>query len=185
MATAEARKALKRRRLLDFAGSRNWVEKRLWPQRRPQTRKTCFSLLCMVSCKKIKYPGVAYRSGTCFGSKLRLVRLQSLGPNNDNPNYIIQVGNVFGFIISIDNVIWRTRAGETFLPLYFAFSIVIILLLNKSEFVNHFSQKCWNCLLFKAFGCFSALNFPCFFPCRKRTRESLIAPCPAVSRHRA
>ena len=59
----------------------------------------------MVSCKKIKYPGVAYRSGTCFGSKLRLVRLQSLGPNNDNPNYIIQVGNVFGFIISIEYVL--------------------------------------------------------------------------------
>jgi len=24
-------------------------------------------------------------------------------PSNDNPNYIIQVGNVFGFIISIEN----------------------------------------------------------------------------------
>lgn len=24
--------------------------------------------------------------------------------NNDNPNYIIQVGNVFGFIISIENI---------------------------------------------------------------------------------
>ena len=23
---------------------------------------------------------------------------------NDNPNYIIQVGNVFGFIISIENI---------------------------------------------------------------------------------
>lgn len=30
---------------------------------------------------KISYPGVAYRLGTCFGSKVRLVRLQSLGPN--------------------------------------------------------------------------------------------------------
>lgn len=29
-----------------------------------------------------------------------------------------------------------------FKNIYFAFSIVIILLLNKSEFVNHFSQKC-------------------------------------------
>lgn len=27
------------------------------------------------------------------------------GPSNDNPNYIIQVGNVFGFIISIENVL--------------------------------------------------------------------------------
>jgi len=26
-------------------------------------------------------------------------------PYNDNPNYIIQVGNVFGFIISIENVL--------------------------------------------------------------------------------
>ena len=29
---------------------------------------------------KIKYPGVAYRLGTWFGTKVRLVRLQSLGP---------------------------------------------------------------------------------------------------------
>ena len=40
-----------------------------------------------------------------FGTKVRLVRLQSLGPNNDNPNYIIQVGSAFGFIISIEIVI--------------------------------------------------------------------------------
>ena len=30
---------------------------------------------------KIKYPGVAYRLGTWFGTKVRLVRLQSLGPS--------------------------------------------------------------------------------------------------------
>ena len=40
-----------------------------------------------------------------FGSKMPGVRVSPLGPNNDNPNYIIQVGNVFGFIISIENVI--------------------------------------------------------------------------------
>ena len=28
-----------------------------------------------------------------------------LRPRNDNPNYIIHVGNVFGFIISIENVL--------------------------------------------------------------------------------
>ena len=28
-----------------------------------------------------------------------------LRPSNDNPNYIIQVGNVFGFIISIENIL--------------------------------------------------------------------------------
>ena len=39
-----------------------------------------------------------------MGFKRPLVRIQSLGPNNDNPNYIIQVGNVFGFIISIENI---------------------------------------------------------------------------------
>ena len=39
-----------------------------------------------------------------MGFKRPLVRFQSLGPNNDNPNYIIQVGNVFGFIISIENI---------------------------------------------------------------------------------
>ena len=25
--------------------------------------------------------------------------------NNDNPNYILQIGNVFGFIISIENIL--------------------------------------------------------------------------------
>ena len=40
-----------------------------------------------------------------FGSKMPGVRVSPLGPNNDNPNYIIQVGNVFGFIISIENMI--------------------------------------------------------------------------------
>ena len=33
------------------------------------------------------------------------VRVPPPAPNNDNPNYIIQVGNVFGFIISIENVL--------------------------------------------------------------------------------
>ena len=28
-----------------------------------------------------------------------------LRPSNDNPNYTIQVGSVFGFIISIENVL--------------------------------------------------------------------------------
>ena len=32
-----------------------------------------------------------------------------LRPSNDNPNYIIQVGNVFGFIISIENVLQKTK----------------------------------------------------------------------------
>ena len=31
---------------------------------------------------------------------------------------MIQVGNVFGFIISIDNLMKSTRAGKTFLPLF-------------------------------------------------------------------
>ena len=34
---------------------------------------------------------------------LRLFRQHH--PRNDNPNYIIQVGSVFGFIISIENVL--------------------------------------------------------------------------------
>ena len=33
------------------------------------------------------------------------VRVSHLGPSNDNPNYIIQVGSVFGFIISIENIL--------------------------------------------------------------------------------
>ena len=34
-----------------------------------------------------------------------LVRPVNAGPNNDNPNYILQIGNVFGFIISIENIL--------------------------------------------------------------------------------
>ena len=37
-----------------------------------------------------------------FGSKMPGVRVSPLGPNNDNLNYIVQVGNVIGFIISIE-----------------------------------------------------------------------------------
>ena len=37
-----------------------------------------------------------------FGSKMPGVRVSPLGPNNDNLNYIVQVGNVVGFIISIE-----------------------------------------------------------------------------------
>ena len=44
-------------------------------------------------------------SNAKFGSRMPQVRILSLGPSNDNPNYIIQVGNVFGFIISIENVL--------------------------------------------------------------------------------
>ena len=40
-----------------------------------------------------------------FGITGPSVRIAPLGPNNDNPNYIIQVGNVFGFIISINNIL--------------------------------------------------------------------------------
>ena len=40
-----------------------------------------------------------------LGVKRPQVQVLSLGPTNDNPNYIIQVGSVFGFIISIENVL--------------------------------------------------------------------------------
>ena len=44
-------------------GGNSPVEKlpknRAWPQRCPQTRKTCFFFLSMVSCRKIEYPGLA------------------------------------------------------------------------------------------------------------------------------
>ncbi len=53
----------------------------------------------------MEYPGVAYRLGTWFGTKVRLVRLQSLGPIYDNPNAVLPVGDVFGFIICIDNIL--------------------------------------------------------------------------------
>ncbi len=46
------------------------------------------------------------------------VRISTLGPSNDNPNYIIQVGNVFGFIISIENVLWKAK-GRNFRPFAF------------------------------------------------------------------
>ena len=42
---------------------------------------------------------LAYHCGPALA--LSLIHIS----NNDNPNYIIQVGNVFGFIISIENVL--------------------------------------------------------------------------------
>ena len=40
-------------------------------------------------------------------------------------------------------------------------------------------------LAFQGVWMFLCSQFPLFFPCRERTRESLIAPCPAVSRRLA
>ena len=49
---------------------------------------------CKLKCEKIL---------TRPSYKVHLFRQHA--PNNDNPNYIIQVGNVFGFIISIEYVL--------------------------------------------------------------------------------
>ena len=39
------------------------------------------------------------------------VRVSPLGPNNDNLNYIVQAGNVIGFIISIE-MFFKTYKGR-------------------------------------------------------------------------
>ena len=46
-----------------------------------------------------------------FGSKMPGVRVSPLGPNNDNLNYIVQAGNVIGFIISIE-MFFKTYKGR-------------------------------------------------------------------------
>ena len=51
-----------------------------------------------MSIKSVQHP---------FGTRRPRVRAALLGPRNDNPNYIIQVGNVFGFIISIENIFYK------------------------------------------------------------------------------
>ena len=43
-------------------------------------------------------------------------------PNNDNPNYIIQMGNVFGFIISGENVL-RVGIKASTLPFSLFYAI--------------------------------------------------------------
>ena len=48
---------------------------------------------------KIKYPGVAYRLGTWFGTKVRLVRLQSLGPSQ-KPTLDAVGGNPTASVVS-------------------------------------------------------------------------------------
>ena len=53
----------------------------------------------------IIHPGIAKLVSRLVGTRRPCVRAALLGPSNDNPNYIIQVGNVFGFIISIENVL--------------------------------------------------------------------------------
>ena len=40
------------------------------------------------------------------------VRVSPLGPNNDNLNYIVQVGNVIGFIISIEMLVKTYKGRE-------------------------------------------------------------------------
>ena len=54
-------------------------------------------------------PGVFYQNGGTF-------------PSNDNPNYIIQVGNVFGFIISIENVLQKTKGRNFGLRFFYVIS---------------------------------------------------------------
>lgn len=46
-----------------------------------------------------------------FGITGPSVRVSPLGPNNDNLNYIVQVGNVIGFIISIE-MLGKTYKGR-------------------------------------------------------------------------
>ena len=40
------------------------------------------------------------------------VRVSPLGPNNDNLNYIVQVGNVIGFIISSEMLVKTYKGRE-------------------------------------------------------------------------
>ena len=47
-----------------------------------------------------------------FGSWMSCVRVSPLGPNNDNLNYIVQVGNVTGFIISIEMLVKTYKGRE-------------------------------------------------------------------------
>ena len=48
----------------------------------------------------------------------------TLGPNNDNPNCMLQVGSVFGFIISIENVIWWSKGGRCSRPCVFRYCTI-------------------------------------------------------------
>ena len=63
----------------------------------------------------------------CASAPLPWVQVPPRAPNNDNPNDIIQAGSVIGFIISIENVLWWTRAGLVFLPLPFLWNPYIII----------------------------------------------------------
>lgn len=38
-------------------------------------------------------------------SRLKKVQMNEAGPTYDNPNAVLQVGNEFGFIISIENIL--------------------------------------------------------------------------------
>ena len=60
---AKRRKALRRLRLRDFPRLLKAAQKRLWPQEWPQTEKTLFLPLAVVSWQKSEYPGVAQLVG--------------------------------------------------------------------------------------------------------------------------
>ena len=73
------------------------------------------------SAKKYLIPSVKRRKALqitiknlvqAFGSKMPGVRVSPLGPNNDNLNYIVQVGNVIGFIISIEMLVKTYKGRE-------------------------------------------------------------------------
>ena len=61
-------------------------------------------------CRRVKTTAAGQAGGT---PAYPMVRIQSLGANNDNPNYMIQMGSVFGFIISIENVLRLDRMGDS------------------------------------------------------------------------
>ena len=60
---AKRRKALQHLRLRDFPRLQKTAQKRFWPQEWPQTEKSLFFPLAVVSWQKNEYPGVAQLVG--------------------------------------------------------------------------------------------------------------------------
>ncbi len=61
-----------------------------------------FLLILKVTGKDAKSPN--HMKMLKLGVKSPHVQVMSLGPNNDNPNYIISIGDWFGFLVYFENI---------------------------------------------------------------------------------
>ena len=116
------RKALRRLHLRDFPRLLKAAQKRLWPHKWPQTEKTLFLPLAVVSWQKSEYPGIAklvsrlvwdqetVRSSRTTRTKIPLKSLISEGFSY-SLSIAAQAVRILGIIFSCSAFRWQTPVG--------------------------------------------------------------------------